>query len=106
MVHPLEITGLIVALLAGAVAIFLAFRLMRNYPLPFVSSYFYYLVFLYIFGVYGLTGSALLESLFMRMDTEQQVVRPEMRLRKLRHRPLLKRESLLRLFREFLVSHS
>ena len=75
MEHPLEIAGLIVALLAGAAAIFLAFRLMRKYPLPFVSSFFYYLVFLYIFGVYGLTGSALLESLFVRMDTEQVVVR-------------------------------
>jgi DNA-binding CsgD family transcriptional regulator len=48
---------LLLSLVAGAITIFVANRLMRKYPLGYLSSYFYFLVFSYIFGVYSLIGS-------------------------------------------------
>lgn len=65
---------LIVPLLAGAIAIFFSFQLMKHYQNPFVSSYFYYLVFLYIFGAYGLAGSGILEYLLARMEIGIKVI--------------------------------
>jgi len=65
---------LLIPLLAGAVAIFLSFQLMKRYDIPFAGSYFYYLVFLYIFGSYSLAGSGILEHLLGRMDVEMKVI--------------------------------
>ena len=47
---------LLVPLIAGAIGIFFTFRLNKRFRTPFVNSYFFYLVFLYIFGSYSLAG--------------------------------------------------
>ena len=65
---------LLIPLLAGAIAIFFAFQLMKRYGLPFTTSYFYYLVFLYIFGTYSLAGSGILEHLLTRMEADTKVL--------------------------------
>jgi DNA-binding CsgD family transcriptional regulator len=65
---------LLIPLLAGAISIFFAFQLMKRYGIPFAISYFYYLVFLYIFGTYSLAGSGILEHLLNRMDVELKVI--------------------------------
>jgi DNA-binding CsgD family transcriptional regulator len=65
---------LLIPLLAGAIAIFFAFQLMKRYGTPFANSYFYYLVFLYIFGSYSLAGSGILEHLLGRMEVELKVI--------------------------------
>ena len=65
---------LFIPLLAGAIAIFFSFQLMKRYGVPFANSYFYYLVFLYIFGTYSLAGSGILESLLERMEVDQKVI--------------------------------
>lgn len=74
MGEPLRLILLIVPLIAGAIAIFFSFQLMKRYGAPFVSSYFYYLVFLYIFGAYSLAGSGILEHLLTRMEIELRVI--------------------------------
>jgi hypothetical protein len=74
MEHPLHLILFIISLASGAIAIFFGFRLMQKYGLPFVGSYFYYLVFLYIFGVYSLAGSGLLEILLVRMGAVENTV--------------------------------
>ena len=74
MQDHLKFILLFVPLVAGAIAIFFAYRLMRMYRLAFVSSYFYYLVFLYIFGVYSLIGSGALEHFFIRMEAGQDMI--------------------------------
>ncbi len=74
MEDHLKLILVFVPLVAGAIAIFFALRLMRIYKLAFVSSYFYYLVFLYIFGVYSLVGSGALEHFFMRMETGLDII--------------------------------
>jgi DNA-binding CsgD family transcriptional regulator len=48
---------LIVSLASGMIAIILSNRLMRKYPLSYLSSYFYFLVFTYIFSAYSIVGS-------------------------------------------------
>ncbi len=48
------------ALITGIVAIMLSNQLVRKYRLPYLSSYFYYLIFLFIFGIYGIIGSRLI----------------------------------------------
>ena len=65
---------LLIPLLAGAIAIFFAFQLMKRYGIPFATSYFYYLVFLYIFGSYSLAGSGILEHLLSRMEVDLKVI--------------------------------
>ena len=75
MEDSLKLILIIIPLVAGAIAIFFAFQLMRKYKAAFVNSYFYYLVFLYIFGTYSLIGSGVLEHLLIRMDTDQDIIR-------------------------------
>ena len=65
---------LLVPLIAGGISIFFAFRLMKRYRVAYTSSFFYYLVFLYIFGTYSLAGSGLLEHLLTGMEMDQQLI--------------------------------
>lgn len=74
MGESLRIILLIIPLVAGAIAIFFSFQMMKRYRVPFVSSYFYYLVFLYIFGAYSLAGSGILEHLMTRMEVDMKVI--------------------------------
>lgn len=73
MERPLEIILLIVPMVAGAIAILLAYRLMRKHSLPYLNSYFYFLVFLYIFGSYSLIGSGIIEQLLTRSAPDSQI---------------------------------
>jgi DNA-binding CsgD family transcriptional regulator len=63
-----------VSLLAGAIALFLGYQLSRRYREPFMNSYFYYLVFLYIFGAYSLIGTNFLERIFTSMEVEETII--------------------------------
>lgn len=65
---------LLVPVIAGAIGIFFTFRLNKRYRIPFVNSYFFYLVFLYIFGTYSLAGSGILESLLSNMEVDPEVI--------------------------------
>ena len=65
---------LLIPLIAGAISIFFSFRLMKRYENPFTGSYFYYVVFIYIFGTYSLAGSGVLEHLLTGMDVDQKVI--------------------------------
>jgi len=65
---------LLTPLIAGAISIFFSFRLMKRYRTPFLGSYFYYLVFLYIFGTYSLAGAGILQYLLARMETDQKLI--------------------------------
>lgn len=71
MSEALQLILVLVPLIAGAIAIYFGFRLMRKFSLPFISSYFYYLVFLYIFGAYSIIGSGMMEYVMERMDADE-----------------------------------
>lgn len=75
MAESLKLILTIIPLVAGGISIFLAYQLMRKYKLPFVSSYFYYLVFLYIFGSYSLIGAGILEHLLTGMEVDPDTIR-------------------------------
>lgn len=75
MNEALRLILIFIPLLAGAIAIFFAFQLMQKYRVTYVSSYFYYLVFLYIFGAYSLIGSGILEHLLVSMEADQDTIR-------------------------------
>lgn len=64
----------LIPLIAGGISIFFSFRLMKRYRLAYITSYFYYLVFIYIFGTYSLAGSGVLENLLTRMEIDQRVI--------------------------------
>lgn len=57
MNETIRIIVLIISIVAGALCIVFSNQLTRKYPVNFLNSYFYYLLFLYIFGVYSLIGS-------------------------------------------------
>lgn len=65
---------LLTPLIAGAISIFFSYRLMKQYKNSFTGSFFYYLVFLYIFGTYSLAGAGILEQLLTRMEVDQKVM--------------------------------
>lgn len=65
---------LLIPLIAGAISIFFAFRLMKRFAIPFAGSFFYYLVFLYIFGTYSLAGSGILQHLLGRLEIDLKVL--------------------------------
>lgn len=65
---------LLTPLIAGAISIFFSYRLMKQYKNSFTGSFFYYLVFLYIFGTYSLAGAGIMEQLLTRMEVDQKVM--------------------------------
>ena len=65
---------LLVPLVAGAISIFFSYRLMKGFRVPFTGSFFYYMVFLYIFGTYSLAGAGILEHLLIRMEVDLKVI--------------------------------
>jgi DNA-binding CsgD family transcriptional regulator len=65
---------LLIPLIAGGISIFFSFRLMKRYRVAFTSSFFYYMVFLYIFGTYSLAGAGILEQLLSRMEIDLKVI--------------------------------
>jgi len=65
---------LLIPLVAGGISIFFSFRLMKLYKVPFTSSFFYYMVFLYIFGTYSVAGAGILEQLLTRMEIDLKVI--------------------------------
>ena len=60
MAFHFQLAVLLLSLIAGAITIFLSNRLMRRYSGRYLSSYFYFLVFSYIFGVYSIVGSGVI----------------------------------------------
>ncbi|MFC2098675.1 LuxR C-terminal-related transcriptional regulator [Bacteroidota bacterium] len=61
MNESLQIILLTGSLITGIIAIMLSNQLARKYNLPWLSSYFYYLIFLFVFGIYGIVGSRLMK---------------------------------------------
>ena len=57
MNETLQILIILASVIAGALCIVFSNQLMRKYPASYMNSYFYYLLFLYIFGVYSILGS-------------------------------------------------
>jgi DNA-binding CsgD family transcriptional regulator len=57
-------------LITGIIAIMLSNRLARKYKLPYLNSYFYYLIFLFIFGIYGIIGAGLIRVFLVNQGLE------------------------------------
>ena len=70
----LSIIVVVLALIAGAIAIFIVNRMMRKYTLQYLSSYFYYLIFTYIFGVYSIIGSQVIQILLSDPKIAEETV--------------------------------
>ena len=60
---------IILSLISGMVAIILSNRLMRKYQLPYLSTYFYFLVFTYIFSVYSIIGSQTIQFILKNQNS-------------------------------------
>jgi len=74
MVEIWRLILLFTPLIAGAISIFFAYRLMKLYKAPFGGSYFYFTVFLYIFGTYSLAGAGIMDHILTRMEIDQKVI--------------------------------
>jgi len=71
----IQIILIILSLISGVIAIILANRIMRKYPLNFLSSYFYFLVFNYIFSVYSIIGSQTISKILQNNETPYESTR-------------------------------
>ena len=65
MSDTLQISITTVSILAGIFAIILVHQLGKKYRLPYLSTYFYFLTFLNIFGIYGIIGSRIIRNLLL-----------------------------------------
>ena len=74
MNESLQIILLTGSLLTGIVAIMLSNQLARKYKLPYLTSYFYYLIFLFVFGIYGIIGSRLIRVFLQNQGMEFQAI--------------------------------
>jgi len=70
----IQLAAVILSLVAGAISILIANRLMRRYRTGYLSSYFYFLVFSYIFGVYSIIGSQAIHFFLSRQDIEARTI--------------------------------
>jgi DNA-binding CsgD family transcriptional regulator len=66
---------IILSLISGVIAVFLSSRIMKKYPLPFLSSYFYFLIFIYIFSVYSIIGSQAVKLILQNNNTPFETVK-------------------------------
>lgn len=62
------------SLITGILVIFLTGRLVRKYKFPYLSSYYFYLIFLFVFGIYGLVGSRLILIFLRNQNVESGVI--------------------------------
>lgn len=60
MNETLQIILITGSLITGLIVIMFSNQLARKYRFPWLSSYFYYLIFLFVFGIYGIVGSRLI----------------------------------------------
>jgi len=74
MSESLQILFLAVSLITGILVIFLTSKLVRKYKLPYLSSYFFYLIFLFVFGIYGLIGSRLIRIFLQNQGVETETI--------------------------------
>ena len=74
MAESWRLIFLLIPLVAGGISIFFSFRLMKRYRISFTSNFFYYMVFLYIFGTYSLAGAGILEHLLIKMEIDLKVI--------------------------------
>jgi DNA-binding CsgD family transcriptional regulator len=72
MNESLQVILLTGSLITGILALLLSNQLIRRYSLPYLSSYFYYLIFLFVFGIYGIIGTSMIRIFLTRhgMDFE------------------------------------
>ena len=66
MDESLQILLLTGSLITGIIAILICNQLVRKYSLPYLSSYFYYLIFLFVFGIYGIIGTRLIRIILLQ----------------------------------------
>jgi len=64
----------VVSLGGGAASILLGNRFLRYFELPFLRSYLYYLILVFIFGIYGILGTLLVRSQLMAWAPPTQMM--------------------------------
>ena len=75
MIHELIfIVFIFISIGAGVWAVVLANGLNKTYKLNYLSTYLYYEILLFIFGVYGLIGMALIKWILQEMETPMATV--------------------------------
>lgn len=70
----IQLILILLALISGVIAIIVANRMMRKYPLSYLQSYFYFLVFIYIFSVYSIIGSQTLRRILENHQTPHTTI--------------------------------
>ena len=69
MFETLKIIIAIVGILAGLFSIFAVHQMNQKYRLPFLSIYFYFLIFLNIFGIYSVAGTRIIREILVTLET-------------------------------------
>jgi DNA-binding CsgD family transcriptional regulator len=74
MNETLQIILVTGSLITGLIVIMFSNQLVRKYQLPWLSSYFYYLIFLFVFGIYGIIGTRLISIFLAKQGLDPQAI--------------------------------
>ena len=74
MSETLKIAITTISILAGLFSIFAVHLMSQKYRLQFLSIYFYFLIFLNIFGIYGIAGARIIRGLLVSTGTATKTV--------------------------------
>lgn len=74
MSERLQLFIVLISLLSGSAAVFLSNRVMRKYPLGYLSSYSFFLVFYFIFSVYSILSSQVIERFLTQQQSDPEVI--------------------------------
>jgi len=70
----LQIGFITVSILAGAFSIVVMHQMNQKYRLPYLSSYFYFLIFLNIFGIYAIIGSRIVREILVSTEAAPDTI--------------------------------
>lgn len=70
----LQIGFVTVSILAGIFSIVIVHQMSQKYRLSYLSTFFYFLIFLDIFGIYGIIGSGIIKEILIQTDTDRNSI--------------------------------
>ena len=74
MIRWITFSVIIISLILGFYSIILLYRLRKRFSLDFLNSFFYFQVFVFVFGVYGILGNLAVREFLLSFEIEKKSI--------------------------------
>jgi len=74
MNNILLITIIFISICAGLYAILITYQLHKKYRLNYLSTYLYFQIFIYVFGIYGILGQVIAKKILQQQESSFQTI--------------------------------